>query len=149
MSANTNPIYITAPRTTWTQTDGDGGSAGPLKTQNTALDGTGTCLTVFTAGANGSIISHVTARPAGTNILTVLRFFLNNGSTSATLGNNSLIDEMTLNATTASANTALPLYVWTPPSAGILRLPANYKLMVALGTTVSAGYVITVFGGDF
>jgi hypothetical protein len=149
MAAGTTPIYVAAPRQSWSQVDGDGGAAGPLKTQNTALDGTGTVLTVFTANAtNGSIVTHLTARPTGTNIATVMRIFLNNGSTNATLGNNSLIDEMTLNATTASAVAALQPYVWTPPS-GILRLPASYKVMVTLGTTVAAGYVMTAFGGDF
>jgi hypothetical protein len=88
-------------------------------------------------------------RPAGTNIVTVARFFLNNGSTSATLGNNSLIDEFTLNATTAAAVAALPLYLWVPPApTGYLRLPVGYKLNVTLGTTVAAGYVFTAFGAD-
>lgn len=149
MAAGTTPIYIATPDNQWNQVDGNGGAAGPLKTQNTALDGTGTVLTIFTAGSNGSIITSVTLRAAGTNIQTVARFFLNNGSTNATLGNNSLIDEMTLNATTASANTATQLYVWIPPGNGILRLAAGYKLNVTLGTTVAAGYILTAFGGDF
>jgi hypothetical protein len=50
MAANTTPYFSNAFRIGWLQTDGNGGAAGPLKTANTALDGTGTVLTIFTAG---------------------------------------------------------------------------------------------------
>jgi hypothetical protein len=144
--ANTSPIYTATPKANWGSADGNGGTAGPLKTANTNMDGTGTVLTVFTADAtNGSYVFKLRARPAGNNVLTVLRIFINNGSTNATLANNVLYDELTLSATTATANAALPAF----------ELPLNiplapgYKINVTIGTSVSAGYFVSVIGGDF
>ena len=92
MAANTTPIYTLTPKVFFANTDGDGGAAGPLKTANTAKDGTGTVLSLPAFDAtNGGYADHVRFRPAGTNVATVARVFLNNGSTQATLGNNILI----------------------------------------------------------
>lgn len=148
MAANTTPPFVGTIHDEWLQQDGNGGAAGPLKTQNLAFDGTGTVLTIFTAGASGSIITLVTMVAVGVNAASVARFFVNNGSTNATIGNNSLIGEFTLNATAALTTAANPPYVWVPPG-GILRLNPLYKLNVTLGATVAAGYVCTAFGGDW
>lgn len=145
MAANTTPIFSATPRLSWGSTDGDGGSAGPLKTANTAKDGTGTVLTIFTAGANGSFLDKLIARPAGTNTASVLRVFINNGSTQATLANNIMVAEFSLAAITLSEIAAQPDYV---VSLGI-PIPAGYKVLVTLGTTVAAGYFVSVAGGDY
>lgn len=146
MSANTSPIYSGKPDIQWGSADGDGGSAGPLKTANTAKDGTGTTLTVFTADAtNGGFVQKLIARPAGSNVATVLRVFVNNGSTSATLANNSLVAEISLPITTLTETAAQPAFELPLNFA----LPAGYKILVALGTTVSAGYCISVIGGKY
>lgn len=145
MAANTAPIYTLTPDIAWGSADGNGGSAGPLKTANTAVDGTGTVLTVFTAGTNGSYVQRIRFRAAGTNVATVGRVFINNGSTNATIANNTFWDEITLAATTANAAAALQTYELPLNFA----LPAGYKLNVTLGTTVAAGYVVTVIGGDY
>jgi hypothetical protein len=145
MPANTAPIFTVAADIQWGAADGNGGTAGPLKTANTAMDGTGTVLTVFTAGANGSYVQRLVVRAAGTNIASVLRVFINNGSTNATVANNILIGEITLPATTSSLVAALqPIEL--PLN---FALPAGYKINVALGTTVSVGYCPSVFGGDY
>jgi hypothetical protein len=145
MPANFNPIFTLTPDIQWGTADGNGGTAGPLKTQNTAMDGTGTVLTVFTAGANGSYVQRLVARAAGTNIASVMRVFINNGSTNATIANNTLIGESTLPATTASAVGALqPIEIQLN-----FALPAGYKINVTLGTTVVAGYIPTCIGGDY
>jgi len=145
MPANTNPIYVLTPHIGWANTDGDGGTAGPLKTANTAKDGTGTVLTIFTATTNGSFVREVRARAAGTCTASVLRLFVNNGSSQTTLGNNSLIDEVSLPSTTLSEISSL-----TPVILPVnFALPNGYKLMVTLGTTVSAGYFISVVAGDY
>jgi hypothetical protein len=144
--ANTAPIFSSAGDIQWGSTDGNGGSTGPLKTQNTALDGTGTVLTVFTADTtNGGFVQRIRFRPAGTNIATVARIFINNGSTNATATNNILFDEITLAATTAAANAALPTYELPLNFA----LPAGYKLNITLGTTVATGYYSSVVGGKY
>jgi hypothetical protein len=136
MTANTNPIYSAVPDVAW---------SGAITTANTAMDGTGTVSTVFTAGVNGSFVQKVRFRALGTNVASVGRVFINNGSTNATAGNNVLYDEVTLAATTANAAAALALYEITLN----IALPAGYKINVTIGTTVAAGYVVTAVGGDY
>jgi hypothetical protein len=137
MAANTAPIFSISGDTQW------GGSL--LAAANAAYDGTGAVLTVFTAGADGGYVNRLIMRAAGTNIQTVLRVFLNNGSTNATAANNSLIGEMTLYATTAS-NTASTQAFEYPLN---FALPAGYKVNVTIATTVAAGYYVTAIGGKY
>lgn len=146
MAQNTNPIFTLVPDVQWASTDDNSGAtAGPLLTANTAMDGTGFVATVFTAGANGSYLQRLIARPVGTNVATVLRVFLNNGSSNATQANNVLAAELTLPASTASAIAALQP----------IELPLNFaiqggfKVNVTLGTTVAAGYRVSLIGGDY
>jgi len=137
MAINTNPAFIMAPRVEW----------GTITTANTAKDGTGTVVTVFTGEAtDGSLLRSVIFRPLGTNTATVARIFLNNGSTNATATNNTLIGEITLAATTLSEVSATPHYEW---SANNIWVPAGYKINITIGTTVAAGYAVTGVGGDF
>jgi hypothetical protein len=146
MAANTTPIFSRLADIQWGAADGNGGSAGPLKTANTAMDGTGTVLTVFTAdGTNGGFVQRVTAKPVGTNVATVPSVDLNNGFTNATIANNTLIGELNRPASTASNTSALGEYSY-PLN---LALPAGYKINVAIGTTVSAGIQVSAFGGKY
>lgn len=146
MAANLDPIFSRIGDIQWGAVDGDGGAAGALKTANTAKDGTGTVLTVFTADAtNGGYVQRIRFRAAGTNIATVVRVFINNGSTNATLANNILFDELTLAATTLSEVSALATYE-LPLN---IALPPGYKILVTLGTTVAAGYFVSVVGGKY
>lgn len=147
--ANTTPIFPGQPDYGWVHTDGDGGAAGPLKTANNVYDGTGTCLTIFTAGSAGDLILGVRFMPAGANIQTVARIFLNNGSTNATLGNNVLIGDLTLpSLAAASAVAAVPYFEWVPPS-GRLQIKASHRILVLLGTTVATGYFVHAYGGSY
>jgi hypothetical protein len=138
MAANTAPIFSSLGDIEWGTT--------VLTTQNTAKDGTGTVLTCFTADAtNGGFVQRIRFRAAGTNIATVARVFINNGSTNATAANNILYDEITLAATTISEVAAQPVYELPLNFA----LPPGYKLNVTLGTTVAAGYYVSVIGGKY
>ena len=138
MAANTAPIFSSLGDIEWGTT--------VLTTQNTAKDGTGTILNCFTADAtNGGFVQRIRFRAAGTNIATVARVFINNGSTNATAANNILYDEITLAATTLSEVAALPVYELPLNFA----LPPGYKLNVTLGTTVAAGYYVSVIGGKY
>jgi len=137
MAANTAPIFSIAGDIEW--------GATALTTQNTAKDGTGTVLTVFTADVDGAFVQRIRFRAAGTNIATVARVFINNGSTNATAANNILYDEITLAATTLSEVAALPVYELPLNFA----LPAGYVLNVTLGTTIAAGYYVSVIGGKY
>ena len=137
MSANTAPIFTLTPAVEW----------GPtlITTANTAKDGTGTVLTVFTAGTNGSYIQRVRFRTAGTNVATVARLFINNGSASSTAANNILFDEISLTATTLSETTAQASFD-IPMN---FALPAGYVLNVTIGTSVAAGWYVSTVGGDY
>lgn len=137
MSANTNPIFVLVPNT---------GFSPGITGANTAMDGTGTVFTVFTAGANGSYVRRLKVKALGTNVQTVMRIFINNGSTNATAGNNSLIGELTLPSSTASnTGTVAPDYEYTLN----LVLKAAYVVNVCFGTATSAGNSVTCEGGDF
>jgi hypothetical protein len=137
MPANTAPIFSLTPKTSWGTT--------AITGSNTAKDGTGTVLGVYTAGANGSYVQRVRFRPAGTNVQTVARLFINNGSTNATAANNILFDEITLSAITLSETAAQPSFE-IPLN---FALPAGYVLNITIGTTVAAGYYVSAIGGDY
>ena len=145
MPANTSPIFPLTPNVSW----------GNVATANTAKDGTGTVVTVFTAGANGSNLDQIKVRSLGTNVATVLRFFVNNGSANSSAANNSLIHEVTIAATTLSETSSLTDNDITiakntgEVSVPIPYLPTGYKLNVTIGTTVAAGLQITAHGGDY
>ncbi len=136
MAANTSPIFPNQPVVSW----------GTVATANTAKDGTGTVVTVFTADAtDGSLVASIIFRALGTNVDTVARVFVNNGATNATATNNSLIAEITLPATTLSETSALSHYELRIDR----QLAAGYKLNVTIGTTVAAGYAVTAFGSGY
>lgn len=134
---NIHPIFTGSPQMDW--------GATALATANTAKDGTGTVLTVFTAGANGGFVQKIRFRAAGTNIASVGRIFINNGASSATPANNILFDEITLSATTLSEVAALQLFEVQL----MIAIPAGYKINVTVGTTVAAGYYVSVVGGTY
>lgn len=130
MAANTTPVYPLTPGQVW-------GTV--LTSANTAYDGTGTVDTIATGTTNGKRIKSVILNAAGTNVATLARFFINNGSANSSATNNWLFKEVTLPATTASS-TAL-----VTPGGGI-EVPMNftlangYKLNWCIATAVSAGW---------
>jgi len=140
----TSPVFPVTPKISY----------GTLTTANTAHDGTGTVSTVFTAGTNGSVVDKIAVTSLGTNVATVLRFFINNGSDNTVAANNSLVFEKTIDATTLSEVAELTTYDLLtdkgsnqfPP---IPFLPAGYKINCTIGTTVAEGIQVTAFGGDY
>lgn len=144
MAQNTTPIFLKTPRVSGITT---GTSA------NTNKDGTGTVATVFTADAtNGSKIERVTFQHMGSNTATVIRLFVNNGSTNATAANNFLVHEEGL-ATWSNSETAASTGLTTTSLAVVwycdLVLPAGYKLNVTTGTGIASGVMVTGIGGDY
>jgi hypothetical protein len=141
MPANTAPIFTLTPDVAWASAIGT--------TANNVYDGSGTIgtniYTIFTAGANGSFVERIRLRARGTNIQTVIRVFLNNGSTNATQANNALLTEYPLPATTAAANGSTPEFE-IPMN---IQIPAGYRLLVLFGTAVAAGYDVMAIGGDY
>jgi hypothetical protein len=133
---NTRPIYSRSPRIEW----------GTISAANTAKDGTGTVVTIFTGDAtNGGRIEKIRIRALGTNVATVLRVFINNGSANSTPANNTLYTELTLPATTLSETAQL----LEQEIAMNIALPPTYKINCTIGTAVAAGYSITGVGGIY
>lgn len=136
MPGNTTPIFSKAALASW----------GSVATANTAKDGTGTVVTVFTSDlTNGSFLQKINVRSLGTNVASVMRVFLNNGSVNTTAINNTLIAELSLPATTVSEVASLSGYEVPINTA----LPAGYKINVTVGTTIAAGIAVTAFGGAY
>ena len=119
MPANTSMIFPLTPNV---------GSMGALlttaMTNTKAFDGTETVGTakalVLTAGANGARVDNLRvqlgskagAAASGTTNATLVRFWLNNGSSDTTAANNQLIGEIPIAAATVTAlgTTANPVY---------------------------------------
>ena len=145
MPANTSPIYSIVGAVDSVASNNSGLVVGP--TANTALDGSGTLVKAFTAGANGSYVQKIRFRPVGSPAATVCRVFISaSASTSAT--NTWLYDEITLPAVTLSQTAAtsvfeLPINVALDPS---------YLLYVTFGTSTGSagtGYSIVTIAGDY
>lgn len=140
MAQNTSPVFPLVPVITWVNTG--------AVTANTTTDLTaGTNYNSgFTANAtNGSRVDFVRVRALGTNVATVMRVWINNGSATGTAANNTLFFERTLSATTVSQVAELPDVI-LPINAS---LPAGYKIYYTFGTAVAAGYSVSVVGGDY
>lgn len=136
-SLNTLPIYTASADTQW---------VGAALTANTSKDLTsGTAYLAFTASSNGGYVQRLRLRPLGTNVASLARIFINNGSVTGTSANNILWDEVTLPATTLSETSAQPTYE-IPLN---FALPAGYRIFVTIATGVAAGFAITVIGGKY
>jgi len=137
MAANTQPIFTASADTQWSVS---------ATTANTTKDlSAGTNYLVFTAGPNGGYVQRMRFRPLGTNVATVARIFINNGSSTTVATNNALWDEISLAATTLSETSALSTYE-IPLN---FALPSGYRLYTTLGTGIAAGYTITCIGGKY
>ena len=138
MPGNTNPIFSRVGDIQWVNL---------VATANTTTDLTsGTTYLAFTADStNGGYVQKIRFRALGTNVATVARIWINNGSTTATASNNTLFDEISLAATTVSQTSALAIYE-IPLN---IALPAGYTIYITLGTTVAAGYGVQVIGGKY
>ena len=143
MAANTTPIYSKAGQISFSAL---------LQTANTAKDGTGATQLIFTAGADGARVERIRIKPVGTNVATVVRIFINNGSDPASAANNVLYAEKTIAANTLSeaAESVLnELPTITDTTALPLVLPPSYRLYATIGTTVAAGIRITAIGSTY
>jgi hypothetical protein len=137
MVANVEPIFTHIPNI---------GIADACTAANTTKDLTsGTSYLAFTAGADGAFLQKLTIRPKGTNAVTVMRVFLNNGGATTTATNNVLFAELSLPATTNVENASIVGYE-LPMN---IALPAGWRVYVTLGSVVVGGYAVSGVGGDY
>jgi hypothetical protein len=147
MSQNTNPIFPLIPTNSWVSgTAATAGTAG--LTANTTTDLTAGTIygPIKTAGAvEGSRLDFIKVRSLGTNVATVIRIWINNGSVTTTAANNALYLERTLSATTVSQTAEQPDII-LPLN---ISLAAGYRVYATFGTAVAAGFHLTAIGGDY
>lgn len=144
MPANTAPIFTVKPDLS---TNGTTGMSPTLTTA--AADFVGTNANnalVFTAGADGAYVRKIHFKAIGTNVQSVARIYLNNGSTNATATNNALYGEVQLPASTAGTNSPTGVEVDYVME---IAIPAGWRIYVGLGTTVAAGWVVTAVAGSY
>ncbi len=152
MAINNKPIFTGTPVINWCINSVTGSTTTDLTAAHTLSGSNGATANVvgflvFTSDAtNGGYVQKIRFRSLGTNSsASVGRIWINNGGPLNTASNNTLFDEISLPATTVSQTSALPNYELPLNFA----LPAGYKVFVTLGTTVQAGYDISVVGGSY
>jgi hypothetical protein len=147
MAQNTNPIFPLVPEVLWVS--GTAATAGtPGLTANTTTDLTAGTIygPIFTADAtDGSRLDFIKVRSLGTNVATVIRIWINNGSVTTTAANNALYLERTLSATTVSQTAEQPDII-LPLN---ISLAPGYRVYATFGTAVAAGFHLTAIGGDY
>lgn len=147
MAQNTTPIFPFVPKVTWVS--GAAATAGtPGLTANTSKDAASGTLygPIFTADAtDGSRLDFIKLRALGTNVATLMRVFINNGSVTTTAANNALFIERAIASTTVSETSEQPDII-VPLN---ISLPASYRIYVTFATAVAAGFHVTGVGGDY
>jgi hypothetical protein len=147
MAQNINPIFPLIPVNSWVSGVA-ANAATPGVTANTTKDLTSGTIygPIETAEAtNGSRLDFIKVRALGTNIATVIRIWINNGSVTTTATNNALYLERTLSATTVSETAEQPDII-LPLN---ISLAAGYRVYATFGTAVAAGFHLTAVGGDY
>jgi len=149
MAVNTDPIYSKVGDIQWSATSALFATA--MTAGNvSSYDGTDANIkSIFTADAtNGGYVQRIRAKCAaltGTSAASVLRIWVNNGSTAGTAVNNVLIGEVSLPAVSNTVVAANPDIEY-PLN---IALPPGYKLLAGIGTAVTTGWVVAVFGGKY
>ena len=146
MPANTNPIFPLTANISWVS-GAAANAATPGVTANTTFDLTSGTIygPIYTGATNGSRLDFLRLRPLGTNVATVVRVWINNGSVTTTATNNVLFFERTLVATTVS-QTAEQGDIVIPLSVAIQN---TYRIYLTFGTAVAAGFHASIVGGDY
>lgn len=112
---------------------------GTISVANTGRDGSGTVVTLFTAGASGSRLDKIICNATVTTTAGTLRFWLHNGSAYY------LLHEEPVAANTVSATA--PAWRSIIVLDGGITIPTGWTLKAA--TEKAETFNIIVIGGDF
>lgn len=150
MPANTSPIFTNVPDITWPLAVNGSVTLSSVTTTTpaTAYDGTTGVSAIYTAGSNGSFVQKLVLEAGGTNATaSVLRIFINNGTSNTNASANTLYMQYSLPITTAVA-TAATAHIEIPL---MLQLPQGYRILLGLGSSanLAGGWYVTVVGGDY
>lgn len=110
---------------------------GSLSASNINLNGSGTLVTILTAGSSGTKVNEITIQATGTVTAGVVRIFIYDGTT------NYLFDEFQITATVPSASS--PAYR-SYKSYENLVLPNGYSLKAS--TSNSETFNVIAWSGD-
>lgn len=144
MPANNSPIYTRVGEVSNNASTGFGAAITTATADYTGASANH--VLVFTSDAtNGGYIQRLRFQAIGTNVATVARIYINNGSTNTTAANNVIYGQVSLPATTA-INTAATTEVDYPMG---FAINPGFRIYVGVGTTVAAGWVCTAIGGKY
>ena len=128
----TTPAFASTPRI----------AVGQVSAANTARDGTGTIVTIFTAGSSGSRVENIRLVATGTTTAGVVRLFIHDGS-NARLFWEELVSAITPSTTVKVWSTALDFST----NGAVILLPNGYSIRAA--THNAETFNVFVVGGDF
>ena len=101
---------------------------------------------IWTADAvDGGYLRGIKFVSSGTNVATVARVFVNNGSSPGTATNNAPIGQISLPITTAS-NTAMTSELYLPID---MAISPGFRIYVGIATAVAAGWTPTADAGQY
>ena len=129
MSASLAPIFVATPNVQQSQ----------VTVANTARDGTGTTVTAWTPGANGSILSKVIIEVPSTSLVDVIRLFWFDGT------NTFLYDELLVTAITPSTTVAAFRLEYVPSTPEVY--PSGWILKAS--THIGQATNVRVLGGNY
>jgi hypothetical protein len=115
--------------------------AATVSTANTNRDGSGTVVTVFTAGSNGTRIDRIRVQATVTTTAGMVRLFLHDGT------NFWPLEEVPVAAVTVSASVAGASRDVFFGDARPLNLPTGWSIRAS--THNAEAQVITVYGADY
>lgn len=133
MAVTATPIFVQTPKS-WTAS---------LATANTGRDGSGTIVTVVTAGTNGSKIDHIDIVAYGTTTAGVIRLYISDGTTVA-LWKEVLVTAITPSATIAVWSTSVDC---SQPQNSLVLTATTYLLRASTHNTEN--FRVVAVGGDF
>lgn len=139
MAANTAPIFTLVPNC----------AVSTITAANTARDGSGSLVTAFTAGTNGSLLSQITftnnAAAVGASALKVVRVFITD-----TAGANPTMYKEALFPAITSSNTVLGATVTITFVSGlILKSGQLVKVSQSICATSADNSAVVSEGGDY
>ena len=112
---------------------------GFISAANTNIDGSGTIVTVCTAGTNGTLITNVLVRGLEAVTNGMVRLYIHDGSTAR------LLKEISVTATTPSGTVASFAAEYTPTVPLVLQ--SGYSLRAS--THVAEDFVVIAQAGDY
>jgi hypothetical protein len=144
MVANINPIYVKGAKQAWSSviTAADTTQTGITGANYFADSVTGFALV---AGADGIWLPGVRFKSRGTNVASLARVFINNGSAETSASNNLFFEEIVLPATTLS-QAAAQQPVFMPIN---MIIPSGHRLFWTLATAVAGGWQGMFTSGDY